>query len=118
MEQSPLEASSHSASQEIPPTLYGSPMFITMFTRACHSSLSWARWIQSTPSQPIYVRCILILSSQLCLGLPSNLFPSAFPTKILYTFQDIPTWDRCDKREVYNLLVYAHSIMNTLEKLL
>jgi hypothetical protein len=27
-----------------------------------------------------------ILCSNICLGLPSGLFPSGFPTKILYTF--------------------------------
>jgi hypothetical protein len=33
---------------------------------------------------PISLRSILILSSYLCLGLPSGLFPSGFPTKPLY----------------------------------
>ena len=34
---------------------------------------------------PISLISILILSSHLCLGLPSGLFPSVFPTKTLYT---------------------------------
>jgi len=40
------------------------------------------------PVQALYYiarRCILILPSHLCLGLPSSLFPSVFPTKTLYT---------------------------------
>jgi len=31
-------------------TFYGTQRFITMFTRACHRSLSWTRWIQSVTS--------------------------------------------------------------------
>jgi hypothetical protein len=31
-------------------------------------------------------KIILTLRSHLCLGLPSGLFPSGFPTKILYAF--------------------------------
>jgi hypothetical protein len=57
---------------------YGTRRFITMFTKALHWSLSWARSIQSTPSHPISLRSILILSSRLRLGLPSALFPSGF----------------------------------------
>jgi hypothetical protein len=34
-------------------TLCGTRRFITVFTRALHWSLSWARWIQSIPLQPI-----------------------------------------------------------------
>jgi hypothetical protein len=61
--------------------------FITAFTTARHRSQSWARWIHSTPPQPICLRAILIPSSHLRLGLPSGLFASGFPTKkTVYTF--------------------------------
>jgi hypothetical protein len=43
--------------------------------------LSWARPIQSTSPHPISPRSFLILSTHLCLDLPSGLFPSGFPTK-------------------------------------
>jgi hypothetical protein len=66
------------------PTFYGTRMFITVFTRALHWSLSWARSIQSIPPHSMSVRTFLILSSQVCLGLPSGPFPSGFPTKFLY----------------------------------
>jgi len=39
---------------------------------------------QSSP-HPTSWRSILILSTHLCLGLPSGLSPSGFPTKTLYT---------------------------------
>jgi len=44
-------------------------------------SLYWTTWIQSTLSHPVFVKSILILSTHLCLGLPSRLFPSDFPTE-------------------------------------
>jgi hypothetical protein len=68
------------------PVFYGTQRFITMFTRDLHWSLSWARWIQSVPPYAISLRSILILSTHLLLGLPHGLFPSSFPTKILYAF--------------------------------
>jgi hypothetical protein len=43
-----------SARQEIPP-FYRTWRFITVFTKARHQPLSWARWIQSTPPNPISI---------------------------------------------------------------
>ena len=45
------------------PALYGIMMFITVFTTTCHSFLSWARYIQSTPSCNISLRPVLIITS-------------------------------------------------------
>jgi hypothetical protein len=61
------------------PAFYGTQRFITVFTRAIHWYLSWARSIQSIPSHPVSLRPILILFTHLRLGLPSGLFPSWFP---------------------------------------
>jgi hypothetical protein len=64
------------------PKFYGTWKFITVFTRALHWSLSWARSIQSIKSHPIPLR----LSTHLRLGLPSGVFPSGlshqYPTCI------------------------------------
>ena len=67
------------------PTFSGTRQFITAFTSARHLSLSWASSIQSITSNPISWRSIVLLSSHLRLGIPSCLFPSGFPTKILHT---------------------------------
>jgi hypothetical protein len=48
---------------------YGTRVFITVFTRAHHWPLFWARWIQSTPFHPISLPSILMLSFHLRLGL-------------------------------------------------
>jgi len=61
-----------------------------MFTRACHWSLSWARWIQSTPFHLIFLNHSLTLFSHLRLGLSSGLFPSGFPTQIFMHFSFHP----------------------------
>jgi len=63
------------------PTFFGTRMFITAFTSARHESLSQARSIH----HPTSWRTILILSSHLCMGLPSGSFPSGFLLKSLHT---------------------------------
>jgi hypothetical protein len=65
---------------------YGNRRFTTVFTRALHWSLSLARRIQSISPHPIPLRSILILSSQLRLGLRSGLFASGFPIKAYYYY--------------------------------
>ena len=66
------------------PEFHGTRRFITVLTNVRHLSLSWASPIQSTYPHPTSWISILILSTQLCLGLPSGLFPSGFPTKTLH----------------------------------
>ena len=63
------------------PANYGTRRFITAFTCAHQLSLSWARPTQSMLFHPTPWRSILILSSHLCLGLPSGSFPQISPTK-------------------------------------
>ena len=63
---------------------YGNRRFLTAFKSARHLSLSWASSIQSLSPHTTFGRSILILYSHLGLGLPSDLFPSGFPTKTLY----------------------------------
>jgi len=53
------KADCHSAYQKISCVLYGTWSFITVLTKACHWTLSWASWIQFTPSIPISLRSSL-----------------------------------------------------------
>ena len=77
------------------PAFYGAQRFITALTSYRHPSLSWASPIQSIYPHPTSWRSILILSTHLRLGLPSGLFPSSFPTKILYAPLNSPIRATC-----------------------
>jgi hypothetical protein len=50
---------------------------------------------QSSPYRHISLISILILSYNLCLSLPNDLFPSGFPTKILNEFLFFPMRVAC-----------------------
>ena len=77
------------------PAFHGTQKFITALTSVRHPSLSWASPIQSIYTHPTSWRSILILSTHLCLGLHSDLLPSGFPTKTLYTPLSSPIRATC-----------------------
>ena len=77
------------------PAFHGTRRFITALTSFRHLSLSRASPIQSIYPHPTSWRSILILSTHLCLGLPSGLLPSSFPTKTLYTTLSSPIRATC-----------------------
>jgi hypothetical protein len=85
MELSPSsEVAGQAATQELPSNLCN-PKVHCLFHKNLPlvPILSQINPVHTTPS---YLRSILILSTHLRLGLPSSLFPSGFPTNILYVF--------------------------------
>jgi len=48
-------------------TFRGKRSFIVVFASTRHLTISWARWIQATPFNPIALKSILILSTILSL---------------------------------------------------
>ena len=82
------------------PIFHGTRRFITALTSVRHLSLSWDSPIQSIYPHPTSWRSILILYTHLRLGLPSGLFPSGFPTKILYTPLSSPIHATCPAHDI------------------
>jgi hypothetical protein len=75
------------------PAFCGTRRFITVFTSR-HWSLSWARRIQSTTSDPSSLRSILILHFHLRLGVPNSL-PFRYSDQILYVFLNCSIYATC-----------------------
>jgi hypothetical protein len=69
---------------------YENRRLITVFTRALHWSISWARSIQHVPAHSISVESILILFFHLRLNLDSGMFSSDFRTKCVYMYSSSP----------------------------
>jgi len=67
------EADSRLAGHEIT-TFHGKRGFNIVFTRACHRSLPWARFINPHYPTLFPLTSIIILPSHLCLSPPSSLF--------------------------------------------
>ena len=84
MEQSPVrKANRFSASQEIRCILWKRKVHYRVYN--CPPPVPVLRQINPPmPPHPTSWRSTFILTSHLCLGLPSGLFPSGFPTKTLY----------------------------------
>ena len=113
MMQSPSwEANWFAATQEIP-TFHGTRRFITAFTSVRHLSLSWASPIQSIYPHPTSWRSILVLSTHLCLGAPSSLFPSSFLTKTLYAPQLSKKKNNEHALQVYSLWIQEKILNGT-----
>ena len=92
------------------PAFHGTRRFITTLTSVRHLSLSWASPVQSIYPHPTSWRWSILISTHLCLGLPSGLFPSGFPIKTLYTplFSPIrATWPA----HLILLIFIAHTIL-------
>lgn len=83
----PWDTVIHSTGQEIL-CHFGIGKFITLFLRYHNCTLLWVTLIQFIHQFFSSLISILLLSSHLCLYLPTCLFPSGFLSEIVYAFND------------------------------
>ena len=84
--ESPLEKPTGSQAVKKFPASYGIRIFVTSFTSVCQLNPVHA-------PLPSFWKCILLISSNLCPGLPSGFFNSGFQTKLsmcLYPYMLYP----------------------------
>jgi hypothetical protein len=86
---------SHSTSQEIPCLLWNPKVHYYVHKTLPMNPALWVKLSQSTASHTISLRSILILTSNLHLGLRSHSFPFDFLTKIWYVFFISPMHPTC-----------------------
>ena len=100
MGQSPAsEASRCSASQEVPCILWNPNVHYCIIQQPITSPYTEPN--QSNPSpHPTSSISILIISSDVLLGLPSGPFPSGFPTKTLYATLFSPIHAKCNAHQI------------------
>ena len=84
--------------------------FTTKFTEVQHWFLSWFQTKQVHDLQPFYLKIILI-TSQVHLGLLSRLLPSGFPSSTLYTFPVPPMCHMPHPSHPFNFITLTHSLM-------
>jgi hypothetical protein len=94
-----IESNSHSASQEIP---------ITVFTTARHWSLSWVRWIQSIPSHPISLRCTPLLYMK-------NYFSGSSERQTLYFVSNCVVFCLLPHCQVYEITLWWIILLSSEE---
>ena len=93
------------------PTFHWTRRFITALTSVRHLSLSWASPIQSINPHPTSSRSILILSTHLCLGLPSGLNSSWLFSLILSKFYLFTNW-WTSKKSLKTILKFTWKWLN------
>jgi hypothetical protein len=72
------------------PAFYGTRRFITVFTRALHWSLSWARWIQSISSYLSKIHPPTPWSSQWSLSFWLSQYPICIPRLLHSCYKPCP----------------------------
>jgi hypothetical protein len=91
------------------PAFYGTRRFITVFTRAFHWSLSWARSIQSIPSHPISLRSLKLFIQGICPG-PRLL--TNFHNKIIFYGEELLASHATPKLEDHPLSSVRNCLFN------
>jgi hypothetical protein len=93
------EAANYAATQELPSILRSQKVHYRVHKRP--PLVPIVSQIDSVHTIPSYLRSILILSNHIRLGLPSGLFPSGFPTNILYTLIFAPIRATCPPNPIF-----------------